>query len=160
MSEQTAEQAQSMPDHGPNLFAKVGDVVTKGFMVGLGTFGLAQDGLKKIVHGGESFMQRLEERGEEMRQSGRETLDRQRDNLNASIETRQDQVKEIGTKANESFEKASGAVLTRANIPTSADIQALSKQIDTLSRKVDRLRKEQQALTAQQAAEGAQTVEV
>lgn len=157
MSDQATEQAYSVEEHGPNLFKRVGSVAVKGFMVGLGTIGLAQDEVKKLVKNGGSFIQRLEDRGEEMTHSGRESLDKQRDQINTRLETRQDQVKEIGSKANESFEKASGAVLTRANIPTSADIQALSKQIGSLSRKVDKLRKEQEELAAQQTAQASET---
>ena len=72
-----------------------------------------------------------------------------------SVETRQEQVKDLGTKANESIEKASGVVLTRANVPTSEDVQNLSKQISALNRKVDKLRKEQKELAAKEAAQEA-----
>ena len=138
-----AEQADKVVDNeqknGANLFTRVGDMAVKTLMVGLGTVGFAQDELKKFWEEGGSFVDRMEERGETMSQGGRDHLDKQRDSLTVQIETRQGQVKDLGAKANESFEQASGAVLTRANVPTSEDIQNLSEQISSLNQKVDKL---------------------
>ena len=139
-------------ENGVNLFTMIGDFAAKTFFVGLGTVGFAQDELKKLVEGSGAFINKLEERGETMSQSGRERLDQQRDTLNTRLETRQEQVKDLGTKANESIEKASGVMLTRANIPTSEDIQSLSEQIDTLNQKVDQLREEQEELAVEPVA--------
>ncbi|NCF68306.1 MAG: hypothetical protein GWP61_20270 [Chloroflexi bacterium] len=138
-------------ENGSNAFTRVGDLVHKTFMVGLGTVGLVQDELVKIWDDSGAFIEKLEERGEAMSKDGREKLDAQREKLNSQIETRQDQVKDLGSKANETIEKASGTVLTTVNVPTSDDIQDLSKQISALNRKVDKVRKEQQELAAAQA---------
>ena len=138
-------------ENGSNAFTRVGDLVHKTFMVGLGTVGLVQDELVKIWDDSGAFIEKLEERGESMSKDGREKLDAQREKLNSQIETRQDQVKDLGSKANETIEKASGTVLTTVNVPTSDDIQDLSKQISALNRKVDKVRKEQQELAAAQA---------
>ena len=152
MAEQAEKVVDNEQENGANLFARVGDMAVKTFMVGLGTVGFAQDELKKFWGEGGSFVVKLEERGETMSQSGRDHLNKQRENLNTQIETRQGQVKDLGTKANESFEQASGVVLTRANVPTSEDVQNLSKQISSLNRKVDKLRKEQQELATEELA--------
>jgi poly(hydroxyalkanoate) granule-associated protein len=138
-------------ENGSNAFTRVGDLVHKTFMVGLGTVGLVQDELVKIWDDSGAFIEKLEERGEAMSKDGREKLDAQREKLNSQIETRQDQVKDLGSKANETIEKASGTVLTTVNVPTADDIQDLSKQISALNRKVDKVRKEQQELAAAQA---------
>ena len=144
-------------ENGANLFTMVGDFAAKTFFVGLGTIGYAQDELKKLVEGSGSFIHKLEERGESMSQSGRDRLDQQRDTLNTQLETRQGQVKDLGSKANESIEKASGVVLTRANIPTSEDIRNLSEQIDALNQKVDKLRQDQKELAVEPAPEEEET---
>lgn len=149
MSVQDETIVENGQENGVNLFTMVGDFAAKTFFVGLGTVGYAQDELKKLVEGSGSFINKLEERGESMSQSGRERLDQQRDTLNIRIETRQGQVKDLGSMANESIEKASGVVLTRANIPTSEDIQSLSEQIDVLNQKVDELRDEQEELAVE-----------
>jgi poly(hydroxyalkanoate) granule-associated protein len=150
MAEQADKVVDNEQENGANLFTRVGDVAVKTFMVGLGTVGFAQDELKKFWEEGGSFVDKLEERGETMSQGGLDQLNKQRDKVNSQFETRQGQVKDLGTKANESIEQASGAVLTRANVPTSEDVQNLSEQISALNRKVDKLRKEQQELAAEE----------
>jgi poly(hydroxyalkanoate) granule-associated protein len=152
MSGQDESIAENGQKNGTNLFTRVGDIAMKTFHVGLGGVGFAQDELKKLWDGSESFIKRLEERGESMSQSGRERLGEERNELNSRLEARQEQVKDLGVKANDSLEKASGTVLTRANIPTAAEIQGLSKQINALNRKVDKLRQEQKALAEEQAS--------
>ncbi len=155
MSEQIESVVENGQENGTNLFALVGEVAVKTVMVGLGTVGYAQDEFKKILQDSGSFVNKLEERGESMSNSGREQLEKRRESLNSRIETRQGQVKDIGAKTNETIEKASGAVLTLANVPTAEDIQTLSKQISSLNRKVDKLRKEQQEMAVEAPAEQA-----
>jgi poly(hydroxyalkanoate) granule-associated protein len=150
MAEQTDKVVDNEQENGANLFTRVGDMAVKTFMVGLGTVGFAQDELKKFWEEGSSFVDKLEERGETMSQGGRDQLNKQRESFNAQIETRQGQVKDLGMKANESLEQASGVVLTRANVPTSEDVQNLSKQISSLNQKVDELREEQQELATEE----------
>lgn len=144
MNEQIENVVENGQENGANLISLVGDIAVKTVLVGLGTVGYAQDEFKKIWQGSGSFVHKLEERGESMSNSGRERLEQRRENLNSQIGARQEKVKELGSKTNETIEKASGAVLTLANVPTSEDIQTLSKQISSLNRKVDKMRKEQQ----------------
>lgn len=144
MNEQIENVVENGQENGANLISLVGDIAVKTVLVGLGTVGYAQDEFKKIWQESGSFVHKLEERGESMSNSGRERLEQRRENLNSQIGARQEKVKELGSKTNETIEKASGAVLTLANVPTSEDIQTLSKQISSLNRKVDKMRKEQQ----------------
>ncbi len=146
-----AEEVEIVEENGHNPFTLVGELAFKTVMVGLGAIGLVQDELVKIWGDSGAFVEKLEERGEAMSEEGREKLNAQRAKLNSQIETRQEQVKDLGVKANETLEKASGTVLTTVNVPTSDDIHELSKQISALSRKVDKVRKEQQELVAAQA---------
>lgn len=157
LDEAVAEHEQQ---NGANLFTRVGDFAVRTFHIGLGSVGLVQDELRKLWEESGSFVHRLEERGASMSHSGRERLDQERENINSQFETRQEQVKELGTKANESIEKAGGAVLTRANIPTAEEIQSLSKQISALNRKVDKLRQEQKALVVETAPKEEPTANV
>ncbi|MDX1413821.1 MAG: phasin family protein [Candidatus Promineifilaceae bacterium] len=153
MAEQdTAEgiQEETKIENGTHLLNNLAEYAVKTIMVGLGIVGFAQDELTKLMSDGGSFIDKLEERGVAMSESGREMMVSQKEKVTAQIETRQDQVKDLGSKANDTFESASGAVLTRANVPTAEDIQNLSKQINALSRKVDKVRKEQQELAAGQ----------
>jgi len=153
MAEQTEKVVENVHENGANIFSRVGDFAVKTLMVGLGTVGFAQDEFKKFWEEGGSFVGKLEDRGETMSHSGRDHLNMHRDNLNTRVETRQGQVKDLGTKANESFDKASGVVLNRANVPTSEEVQNLSKQISSLNRKVDKLLEEQKELAAAEVAQ-------
>ena len=145
-----AEEVEIVEENGNNPFTLVGELAFKTAMVGLGAVGLVQDELVKIWGDSGAYIEKLEERGEAMSEERREKLNAQREKLNSQIETRQEQVKDLGSKANETLEKASGTVLTTVNVPTSEDIQDLSKQISALSRKLDKVRKEQQELAAAQ----------
>ncbi len=148
--EAVQNREEVVSENGANVITQLADVAVKTFMVGLGVVGFAQDELVKILDDSGAFIEKLEERGVAMSEGGREVIDSQREKVTSQFETRQGQVKDLGTKANESLDNASTAVLTRVNVPTSEDIQNLSKQINALSRKVDKVRKEQQELAAAQ----------
>jgi polyhydroxyalkanoate synthesis regulator phasin len=78
----------------------------------------------------------LEDRGEKF-------SEKRREQLNEEVDKRQGQFKELSGKASDSFDKYSEVVLTHVNIPTSEDIESLSKQVSSLSRKVDKVNKDQ-----------------
>lgn len=125
----------------PTLFEKAAGTVRSGLMIGLGAADLTQQKAMDYLHRGVKFVGELEERGENMSKERREQLHKEADK-------RQEQIKDLGEKANESFEKYSEAVLTRVNIPTSEDIEGLSKQVSSLTRKVDKISKEQKEAAA------------
>ena len=65
---------------------------------------------------------------------------------------RQEQAKDLGQNltgaVTETYHQYSAAALHRMNIPSSDDIQDLSKQIAALNSKVDKVRKEQKEAVA------------
>ena len=130
-------EIEEYEEAGENLFEKVAGTVRTTVMVGIGAADLTQEKIVKLWNGGIGFASDLAERGESVSEE-------RRDQVSDRVEKRQEQIKDLSEKAGESFDKYSEAVLTRANIPTSEDIEGLSKQVSSLSRKVDKVSKEQQ----------------
>lgn len=79
----------------------------------------------------ETFVDHLVERGEVAERDGRRLL-------NDIMERRKNQVKEVENDLEARIEE----ILSRLNVPTKADIEALGSKITTLTRKVDALKKE------------------
>lgn len=134
-------EIEEYEEAGENLFEKVAGTVRTTVMVGIGAADLTQEKIVKLWSGGIGFVGDLAERGESVSEE-------RRDQVTDRVEKRQEQIKDLSEKAGESFDKYSEAVLTRANIPTSEDIEGLSKQVSSLSRKVDKVSKEQQKAVA------------
>ena len=134
-------EIEEYEEAGENLFEKVAGTVRTTVMVGIGAADLTQEKIVKLWNGGLGFVGDLAERGESVSEE-------RRDQVTDRVEKRQEQIKDLSEKAGESFDKYSEAVLTRANIPTSEDIEGLSKQVSSLSRKVDKVSKEQQKAVA------------
>lgn len=134
-------EIEEYEEAGENLFEKVAGTVRTTVMVGIGAADLTQEKIVKLWNGGLGFVGDLAERGESVSEE-------RRDQVTDRVEKRQGQIKDLSEKAGESFDKYSEAVLTRANIPTSEDIEGLSKQVSSLSRKVDKVSKEQQKAVA------------
>ncbi len=139
------EQLQDVQENEATMVTRVFDVAHKTFLAGLGAAGMAQDGLKKGFEGGNEFAGKLVERGETISNERREQV-------TAETEKRQGQAKDLGQNVTgavgETYNQYSTAALNRMNIPSSDDIQDLSKQIDALNRKVDKVRKEQKEIGA------------
>ena len=119
------------------------DVAHKTFLAGLGAISMVQDELKHGFENSGEFVSKLVERGEEI-------SNERRKQATAEAEKRQEQAKDLGQnvtdKVGDTYNEFSTAALHRMNVPTSEDIQALSKQIAALDRKIDRVRKEQKEL--------------
>lgn len=139
------EQMQDVQENEETMIARVFDVAHKTFLAGLGVASMAQDGLKKGFEESAEFAGKLVERGEEISNERREQAA-------AEAEKRQEQAKDLGQNVTgtvgETYNQYSTAALHRMNIPSSDDIQDLSKQIAALNRKVDRVRKEQKEAVA------------
>ncbi len=139
------EQLQDVQENEATMVTRVFDVAHKTFLAGLGAAGMAQDGLKKGFEGGNEFAGKLVERGETI------SIER-REQVTAETEKRQGQAKDLGQNVTgavgETYNQFSTAALNRMNVPSSDDIQDLSKQIDALNRKVDKVRKEQKEMVA------------
>lgn len=112
-------QNESNQKEGNPLLAPVRKVL----LAGVGAVALAQEEV-------EEFVNRLIERGEIAEKDGRKLIDDIR-------ERRQKQTE----KAEEELEGQIEDVLHRMNVPTKADIDALSRKITTLTKKVDELKK-------------------
>lgn len=136
-----ANQVETVQEQANNVVGFVSNTAHKALLVGLGAAAMAQDGLKDLVKSGEEFASKLVERGEEMAKNRREQLDTQ-------VEKRQDQVKDLQKRVTGSFDKYTEQTLTRVHLPTSSDIESLSKEVSALSRKVDKIRKEQEKVAA------------
>lgn len=97
--------------------------VRKVLLAGIGVVALAQEEV-------EEFVNRLIERGEIAEKDGRRLV-------SDIMERRKKQVQE----AEEELESRIEEILNRMNIPSKADIDALSRKITNLSKKVDELKK-------------------
>jgi polyhydroxyalkanoate synthesis regulator phasin len=93
-------------------------------MASIGAVSLAQEEI-------ETFINQLVERGEVAERDGRRLL-------SDVMERRKNQVKEVESDLEARIE----GVLSRLNVPTKADIEALGSKIMSLTRKVDGLKKE------------------
>ena len=140
-----SEQIQDVQEKAETMVTQIFDAAHKTFLAGLGAAGMVQDGLKKGFENSSEFAGKLVERGEKI-------SDERREQATAEAEKRQEQAKEMGEsitgRVGETYNEFSTTTLHRLNIPTSDDIQDLSKQIAALNRKVDKVRKEQKDLTA------------
>jgi poly(hydroxyalkanoate) granule-associated protein len=93
-------------------------------LASIGAVSLAQEEI-------ETFVNQLVERGEVAERDGRRLL-------SDVMERRKNQVKEVESDLEARIED----VLSRLNVPTKADIEALGSKIMSLTRKVDALKKE------------------
>jgi polyhydroxyalkanoate synthesis regulator phasin len=131
-------EIEEMEEAKPRLFKKAASAVRSSMMVGMGAVDLTQEKVMDLWGKTLDWMGDLEERGEKY-------SEKRREQLNEEVDKRQEQLKGLSGKASESFDKYSEVVLTHVNIPTSEDIESLSKQVSSLSRKVDKVNKEQKA---------------
>lgn len=123
-----------------SVYAFVTDTARKTVYAGVGAVALVGDQTKNVWHAGQDFASNLVTRGEQATQSGRTRVS---EAISPRQEQVQGQVAQVATRTNETFEKYSEAVLTRANIPTSNDIHALDKKLNSLNRKLNKAIKEQ-----------------
>ena len=135
-------EIEEYEEAGPSLFEKVAGTVRSSMMIGIGAADMTQEKILNLWGGTLKFIGELEERGESVSEERREQI-------GGEVDKRQEQIKDLGGRAGDSFDKYSEAVLTRVNVPTSEDIEGLSKQVSSLSRKVDKVSKEQKAAAAQ-----------
>ncbi len=99
------------------------ETLRKLLMAGIGAVALAQDEIEAVIN-------KLVERGELAEKDGKKI-----------IQDMLDKRKKETKKVEEDITKRTEEILRRLNIPTKADIEALSKKINALSKKVDELKK-------------------
>lgn len=114
---QELEEIKEMEEEERNRFFQVARKVV---LAGFGAVGLAQDEL-------EEFVNRLVERGEIAEKDARKLMHEVTDRRRKGVEKQMD--------------KQLDEMLERMNIPSKADIEALSHKITALTHKVDELKK-------------------
>jgi polyhydroxyalkanoate synthesis regulator phasin len=117
------ETSQKTGEVVPEERSMVYETLRKLLLAGLGTVVVAQDEM-------EHFIEKMVEKGEiaekDARKLIKEVVDRRR---------------EGAKKAEAEIDKRVEEALNRMNIPTKADIEALSNKITTLTKKVEELKK-------------------
>jgi polyhydroxyalkanoate synthesis regulator phasin len=129
-------EIEELEEAKAGLFKKAAGAVRSSMMVGMGAVDLTQEKVMNLWGKALEMVGELEDRGEKF-------SEKRREQLNEEVDKRQGQFKELSGKASDSFDKYSEVVLTHVNIPTSEDIESLSKQVSSLSRKVDKVNKDQ-----------------
>lgn len=107
----------------------------KAMYFGLGTVGVFTDGVKGVFTKSGEYSEKLVERGEKFAKDSREFVSKM-------TEDRQDLAKDTVKKASDTLERYSEQVLSRAHIPTSEDIDAVTKKVASIERKLDKAIKE------------------
>jgi polyhydroxyalkanoate synthesis regulator phasin len=114
-----------------NLTDKVIDLGRESVYMGLGVVSLVQDSVEMLVKRGKDYRHNLVERGEKLAQENK-----------GLVEMPQDMAKDTYKKANEMFDKYSEQVLTRVHIPTSDNIDTMTRKVNAVDRKLDKMIKE------------------
>ncbi len=124
--------------NGKTLVDKVVTFGRESVYMGLGVVGVVQENAQKWFERGLEYRHTLVERGEKMAHENR-------GRVNELVEMPQTVAKDTVKKANETFEKYSEQVLTRAHIPTAEQIEHMTKKVGSVERKLDKVIKENAA---------------
>ena len=116
--EEAAEETE-----GSRLLA----LTRKVLLAGVGAVVLAQEEI-------ESFVNKLVERGEIAEKDGKKLV-------REVMEKRKKETEKATEKAGDELDKRMEDLLTRMNVPTKSDVEALSTKITALTKKVDELKK-------------------
>ena len=114
----TVEPAVDGAERNPLL-----EALRKVLLAGIGAVALAQEEAEDLVN-------KLVERGEIAEQDGRKLMKDLRERRKKTTE-----------KAEDELDKRVEELLTRMNVPTKTDLEALSTKITALTRKVEELKK-------------------
>ena len=124
--------------NGKTLVDKVMSFGRESIYMGLGVVDVVQENVEKLIHRGMDYRHNLVERGEKMAHDNRERM-------NELVDMPQTVAKDTVKKANETLDKYSEQVLTRAHIPTSEQIDHMTKKVGSVERKLDKVIKENAA---------------
>lgn len=119
-TERTEQPSQPTQERNP-----IQDTLRKVLLAGIGAMALAQDEFEALVN-------RLVERGELAEKDGKKL-----------IREMMEKQKKENRRVEEYVTKRVEETLSRLNMPTKSDIEALSKKISALSKKIDDLKKPQ-----------------
>jgi len=130
----------NVSERASNTFNFVTGAAHKTFLVGLGAVAMTRDGLQGAVKNANDMTGKLAERGETVSTERREKV-------STLVQNRRSDVREVagkmGNKVETAVSDSSDKVLTRVNIPTTENVEELSKKVGSLNRKIDKMRKEQ-----------------
>ncbi|HEX9115526.1 MAG TPA: phasin family protein [Anaerolineae bacterium] len=119
----TAHKVTAEPAANGNETNPLVDVVRKVLLASIGAVALAQDEV-------EDFVNKLVDRGQIAEKDGRKL-----------IKDVMERRRKTTAKAEEGLDKRVEELLARMNVPSKADVEALSAKITTLTKKVDELKK-------------------
>ncbi len=126
MATNAKEKKEETPKNGKDAETRpLLEASRKVLLAAIGAIALAQDEI-------EDFVNRLVERGEIAEKDGRKLVREVMDKRKKTVEG-----------AEEETNKRVEEILTRLNVPTKKDIDALSEKIAVLAKKVDELKKSQ-----------------
>lgn len=106
--------------------------------LGLGVVDVVQENVQALVKRGKDYRHTLVERGEKM-------ADDNRGRMNDLVDKPQTVAKDTVKKANETLDKYSEQVLTRIHVPTTEQIESMTKKVGSVERKLDKVIKENAA---------------
>lgn len=124
-AEKTAEAPKTEAE--PSEFKPLLDSMHRLLLAGIGAVVLAQEEVEELVG-------KLVERGEIAEADARKMI-------KDTVERRRKQVTEEAKKTEDVLDQRVEDILTRMNIPTKDEIEALSAKITALTKKVDELKK-------------------
>ncbi len=125
------EQIEIVEEQNENILQPVLNFGRKAMYLGLGTVGVAGDSVKKAFSKSGEYSDKLIERGETLATDTRGRVAK-------FVENPQDVAKDTVKKAGDTFDKYSEQVLTRVHIPTSDDIDSVTKKVASIERKLDK----------------------
>lgn len=125
------EQIEIVEEKAQAVMEPVMKFGRKAMYFGLGTVGVFSDTVKDVFAKSGEYSDKVIERGEKL---STET----RDFVVKMAEGRQDMAKDTVKRAGDTFEKYSEQVLTRVHIPTSEDIDTVTKKVASIERKLDK----------------------
>ena len=126
MTTSTQDKAEEKSNNGKESETRpLFEASRKVLLAAIGAIALAQDEI-------EDFVNRLVERGEIAEKDGRKLMREVKDKRKKTVEG-----------AEEETNKRVEDILTRLNVPSKKDIDALSEKIAVLAKKVDELKKSQ-----------------
>lgn len=135
------ETIEIIEEKNSTVFEPVLNIGRKAVYLGLGTVGIVGDGLKKAVSKSGDYSGKLVSRGETLATDTRSRVAK-------VVDGRQDLAKDTVKKAGDTFDKYSEQVLTRVHIPTSDDIDSVTKKVASIERKLDKAIKDGVAATS------------
>lgn len=120
------------------LTDKVVEFGKDGVYLGLGVVSVVQENLQDLVKRGREYRRTLIERGNKMAEENR-------GRVTELVDAPQTMAKDTVKKAGETFDKYTEQVLTRAHIPTSEQIDDMTKKVNAVDKKLDKVIKENAA---------------